>query len=347
MKILILKPSSLGDVVQALPVLRLIKQHLPTSQIYWWLDRRFVPLLEGDPDLAGVIPFERERWGSVWRWPEMAGSLRQIRAHHFDWVIDLQSLFRSGIVAWLANGGWTIGLDDAREGARGFYDVIVSRPSYDTHAVDWYLKVLSVLNVPMHWNFQWLPIRKAVAAGIREKWPIGNSRWVALQPGARWENKRWPLEHFVEVVKRLSASDASLRFVVLGSSADAALGRVLYEAEPAKCLDLTGTTSLPEMVEWIRASHLVITNDTGPMHVAAALRKPVVALFGPTEPRRTGPYGALHQVLQQQSLPCVPCMNSTCHYEKPIECLRGITPATVARAAAARLDVRLPEESFA
>ena len=262
-------------------------------------------------------------------------------------MIDLQSLFRSGIVAWLANGGWTIGLDDPREGARAFYDVIVSRPSYHTHAVDWYLSVLPVLNVPVHWNFQWLPIRKAVAAGIREKWPMGESRWVALQPGARWENKRWPVEYFTEVMARLSDSDPSLRFVVLGSSADAPLGRVLYEAQPAKCLDLTGTTSLPEMVEWIRASHLLITNDTGPMHVAAALRKPIVALFGPTEPRRTGPYGALHQVLQQQSLPCVPCMNSTCHHEKPIECLRGITPARVAQAAAIRLGSRLPQESFA
>ena len=82
------------------------------------------------------------------------------------------------------------------------------------------------------------------------------------------------------------------------------------------------------------------------MHVAAALRKPVVALFGPTEPRRTGPYGALHQVLQQQSLPCVPCMSSTCHYEKPLECLRAIIPSVVARAAATRLDLRLAEESF-
>ena len=346
MKILILKPSSLGDVVQALPVLRLIKQHLPASQIYWWLDRRLAPLLEGDPDLAGIIPFERERLGSVWHWPELARSVGRIRAHQFDWVIDLQSLFRSGIVAWLANGGWTVGLDDAREGARAFYDVIVPRPSYHTHAVDWYLSVLPVLKVPVHGNFQWLPIRKAVAAGIREKWPIGDSRWVALQPGARWDNKRWPIEYFKEVVARLSDAEPSLRFVVLGSSADAPLGRLLYEAQPAKCLDLTGTTSLPEMVEWIRASHLMITNDTGPMHVAAALRKPVVALFGPTEPRRTGPYGALHQVLQQQSLPCVPCMSSTCHYEKPLECLRAIIPSVVARAAATRLDLRLAEESF-
>ena len=105
-----------------------------------------------------------------------------------------------------------------------------------------FLAMMTVLNVPVHSNFQWLPVRKPVAAGIREKWPIGDSRWVALQPGARWENKRWPVEYFTEVVNRLSESDASLRFVVLGSSPDAPLRRVLYEAQPARCLDLTGTT---------------------------------------------------------------------------------------------------------
>ena len=340
MKILILKPSSLGDVVQALPVLRLLKQHWPASQIYWWIDRRFVSLLEGDPDLAGIIPFERERWSSVWHWPEMFGSLRQIRNHHFDWVIDLQSLFRSGLVAWLANGGCTVGLDDSREGARGFYDIVVSRASYHTHAVDWYLGVLPMLNVPLHWNFQWLPPRKAIAASIREKWSVGDSRWVALQPGARWSNKRWPIAHFAESVSRLTRWDGSLRFVVLGSSADAPLGHALYEAAPARCLDLTGTTSLPEMVEWIRTSELLITNDTGPMHVAAALNKPLLALFGPTEPRRTGPYGQLHHVLQT-SLPCSPCMKVVCHYEKPVECLRAITPAAVAKLAANRLGLRV------
>jgi heptosyltransferase-1 len=335
-KILILKPSSLGDVVQALPVARLLKKHRPSCSIYWWLDRRFLPLLEADPDLSGVIPFERERWANPIYWPEAWRSLRQIRSHQFDLVIDLQSLLRSGVVAWLANGACTIGLDDPREGARAFYDIALPRERFDTHAVDWYLSVLRALEVPVHWNFSWLPIRKAVAATIREKWPIGESRWIALQPGARWENKRWPLQHFIGVVKQLLEWDGELRFVVLGSANDAPLGQAIREAAPTSVLDLTGATSLPEMVEWIRVSHLLITNDTGPMHVGAALRKPLIALFGPTEPRRTGPYGQIDHVLQTKA-PCVPCMKATCHYEKPIECLRGTEPSIVARRAIAEL----------
>lgn len=329
MKILILKPSSLGDVVQALPVLRLLKAHFPASEIYWWIDSGLRSLLEGDPDLAGLFPFERRRWSSPMRWPEMLASIRAMRTLRFDWVIDLQSLARSGLFAWLANGELLIGLDDSREGARGFYDVSVSRPSFFTHAVDWYLEVLRRLHVPVRWNFQWLPERKEVMTSVREKWRSDSARWVVIQPGSRWPNKRWPAESFAELVRRIASDDAALRFAVLGGKEDAEPGRMIAAAEPRRCLDLTGRTTLPEMIEWIRLSELMVTNDTGPMHVAAALGKPVVALFGPTEPRRTGPYGQLNKVLQLSSLPCVPCLKERCAYEKPLECLRGISPELV------------------
>ena len=91
---------------------------------------------------------------------------------------------------------------------------------------------------------------------------------------------------------------------------------------------LTGATTLPEMIEWIRLCDVLVTNDTGPMHVAAALRKPVIALLGPTNPRRTGPYGQLQRVTQL-ALPCVPCMKPVCRFEKPLECMRAIAPETI------------------
>lgn len=105
---------------------------------------------------------------------------------------------------------------------------------------------------------------------------------------------------------------------------------------PKRCLDLTGRTSLPEMVEWIRLSQLMVTNDTGPMHVAAALDKPVVALMGPTEPRRTGPYGQMANVLQLD-LPCVPCLKPRCAWRQPNECLRALTVETVFAAVEGKL----------
>jgi len=328
LKILILKPSSLGDIIQALPVLRILKRRFPAAEIFWWLESSLMPLLEGDPDLAGVIRFDRRRWSSPRHWGEVWASVRALRAQRFDWVIDLQSLLRSAAFAWVARGGFTIGLDDAREGAPAFYDVRVPRPSWNTHAVDWYLQVLPALGVPIDWNFDWLPEHPAVQAALLQQWNPSSARWIALQPGARWENKRWPAEHFAQLVRQLATTAPDVRFAILGGEADRALGGTILAAAPDRCLDLTGRTSLVEMVEWIRHCELLVTNDTGPMHVAAALGKPVVALLGPTEPRRTGPYGQLDRVMQL-ALPCVPCMKSVCHYVKPLECLRAIAPAQV------------------
>ena len=354
MKILILKPSSLGDVIQALPVLRLLKRHRPDAEIFWWIDSALAPLLEGDPDLTGIIRFERKRWKNPLRWAEMLRSVLQMREHKFDWVIDLQSLARSGAFAWLANGKFLIGLDDAREGARGFYDVFVRRKSFHTHAVDWYLSVLPPLGVPVHQHFEWLPERPDVVAALKRKWPdkagsqtpdARRQRWIAIQPGARWPNKRWPVKNFAEVVRMLAKRFPEVRFAIFGSGDENPLGEIISRAEPERCLNLCGRTLLPEMIEWLRLCDLLITNDTGPMHVAAALGKPTVALFGPTEPRRTGPYGQLQNVLRIE-LPCAPCLKSYCTYEKPNECLLGIPPVTVFEQACWRLDTGSVRSNF-
>lgn len=336
MKVLILKPSSLGDVVQALPVLRMIKLHWPAAEVYWWIETNSAALLEGDPDLAGIIPFDRKRWGNPLNVNEVWKCISEIRSHRFDLVIDLQALVRSGAIAWLANGAFTVGLQDWRELALGFYDSSVRRPSPTTHAVDWYLEVLKVLRVPVRWDFDWLPRRSHLAGELKETWNL-NGNTIVLQPGARWLNKRWPLAHFTEVVRLLHARDEGTKFVILGGVADKELGETICEAAPAACLDLTGRTTLPEAVELIRASKLMLTNDTGPMHIAAALGKPVVGLFGPTNPARTGPYGQQQFTLQRDELGCVPCLKNYCSNPEPLACLRGISPARVAHEISARL----------
>jgi len=334
LKILILKPSSLGDVIHALPVLRLLRSHWPESRIYWWLDINLVPLLENDPDLAGIFAFQRKRWAAPHRWPEIVSSIVTMRYHRFDLAIDLQGLARSGMFAWLANARLTVGLDNlregSREGARALYDLTPPRAAPKTHAVDRYLAVLPLLKVPTHWDFEWLPRRHAAAKSVGQKWApeCQGARWIVLLPGGRWDNKRWPVQYFVELAKRLCEIPA-VRLVVLGSNNERALGETIAAAAPEFCLNLAGATSLDEMIEWIRLSRLVITNDTGPMHVAAALGRPVIAIFGPTDPSNTGPYGQLQNVMQAARLPCVPCLKSSCAYWEKLACLHAISPAAV------------------
>jgi lipopolysaccharide heptosyltransferase I len=332
LKILILKPSSLGDVIHALPVLRLLKRHFPKGEIYWWLDAALLPLLEKDPDLAGIIPFHRKRWAAPRHWPEIAASVRTMRQHRFDWAIDLQGLARSSFFAWLANAGLTVGLDNLREGsrdgARALYDLTPPRAPAHMHAVDRYLAVLPLLGVPVHRDFEWLPPRPEIAAQVEQNWHPAGTRWVALLPGGRWDNKRWPVPYWVHLVK-LIRQNPDVNFAILGSKIERALGETIAEAAPERCINLAGRTSLAEMIECIRLSQLVITNDTGPMHVAAALGRPVIALFGPTDPLSTGPYGQLGNVLQNKALPCVPCLTQKCYYRDPLACLHSITPQSV------------------
>lgn len=323
-------------MVQALPVLRLLKLHMPQGEFYWWISEGLIPLLDDDPDLAGVFPFQRNRWMSPEFWWEFIASIRRMRNMSFDWVIDLQSLARSGAVAWLARGRLKIGLDDSREGARGFYDIAVSRPSYGTHAVEWYLEVLRHLRIPIHWDFDWIPVRVDTRRSIDQKWNPEPGCWIVINPGARWQNKRWPVQYFRELADSLIRKNPWLKIAILGQSEDTDLGAYIAQDHPDRCLNLAGRTSLPEMVEWIRLSQMIVTNDTGPMHVGAALGKPVIAIFGPTEPKRTGPFHQLDKTLRAP-IPCAPCLKSFCAHSQPLECLNRITPERVFNAVQSQL----------
>ncbi|MBL9172905.1 MAG: lipopolysaccharide heptosyltransferase II [Verrucomicrobiales bacterium] len=337
MKILILKPSSLGDVVQAIPVARLIKRHLPHSEIHWWLNADLTPLLDCDPDIARVIPFERRRWGRPSGLLLAVSEIRRLRRERYDWILDLQGLARSALVGWLSDGGLFVGLDDRREGAPALHDISVPRPSETTHAVDWYLSVLRRLEIPVHHDFDWMPQYPAAAGEVAVHSGAPGDVWIAFQPGARWENKRWPAAHFAEVAERLLAHHRDWRIAILGGQSDRGLGSTIQKRAGNRVLDLTGKLSLPGMVEWIRRCSLLVTNDTGPMHVAAALRRPVVGLFGPTHPARTGPYGQTHQVLTVP-LPCAPCLKPHCGNAEFMACLTGISPDRVFRAVLSRLE---------
>lgn len=333
MRVLIIKPSSLGDVIHALPLLRLLKKAHPEAEVDWVIAAELAPLLSGDPDIRDLVLFERKDWHLPGFWSRQYARIRQLRETRYDWVIDLQGLARSGVIAWLANGAFTIGVDDPREGAAGFYDVRVPRPSPLTHAVDWYLAVAERLGIPRT-EFEWLPRREL--HGWNSPWRQDGSRKIILNPGARWMNKRWPAEYFAQLATAILRENSRAQMLILGAASEAPLARVIEAAAPDKINNLAGRTTLSEMIEIIRGCDLFVTNDTGPMHIACALARPTIALFGPTEPRRTGPYGQLQNVLQTP-LKCVPCMKATCRNPVYLECLRSISPETVLVATAARV----------
>ena len=317
----------------------MLKKHWPQGEIYWWIEAGLAPLLQEDPDLAGLILFRRNGWKAIPWWRTMWATIRAAREKRFDLVLDLQGLSRSAIFGWLANGSTFIGLDNLREGNREgaqiFYDRLAPRSPPGTPAPERYAAVLQPLGLSQVWNFEWLPPRIEIASKVRQQLERRTGRWVMLLPGARWETKRWPAEFFAETVRKLSQTDAGLNFAILGGASDKPLAQVIAASHPEKCLDLTGQTSLPEMVEWLRCASLVISNDTGPLHVAAALKRPLIAIYGPSDPTYTGPYAQSEAVLQATHLPCVPCMQRTCLFEEHLACLRSITPDRISARASA------------
>jgi len=311
----------------------MLKKHWPQSEIYWWIEAGLAGLLEEDLDLAGLILFHRKGWDGIPWWRAMWTSIREAREKRFDLVLDLQGLSRSAIFGWLVNGGTFIGLDNLREGNREgaqiFYDRIAPRSPPGTPAPERYAAILQPLGLSVDWNFEWFPARTKIAETVRQRVEKRAGPWIMLLPGARWETKRWPAEFFAQTVRKLSETHRDLNFAILGAASDKPIAEVICAAKPESCLDLTGGTSLTEMIEWLRFASLVISNDTGPLHVAAALRRPLIAIYGPSDPTYTGPYGQAGAVLQATHLECVPCMERTCAFHERLACLRSITPAQV------------------
>jgi lipopolysaccharide heptosyltransferase II len=338
-----------------MPVLRAVKRRLPQAQIYWWIEASLAPLFEGDPDLSGLFIFRRKGWRTFAWWREVWTTVRSVRHHRFDYVLDLQGLSRSGFFSWLANGKTTVGLDNDREGNREgaqiFYDLLAPRSAPGTPPAVRYLGALEPLGMPVSWDFEWLPQRPVAAATVGEQIGafISNSALatrhpslIALLPGARWPNKRWPVEFFAQTVNRLCEANKNTLFAVLGVAADGPLAELISRQHSDRCLNLTGKTSLSEMIEWLRRADLVISNDTGPMHVAAALNRPVLAIYGPSDPLYTGPHQQASNVLQAKHLPCVPCMKQTCSYHEPLACMRAITPEQICSRALSMLSTARP-----
>ena len=331
MKVLILKPSSLGDIIHALPVLRLIKRQRPNWVVHWWIAKHFAPLLEMDPDIAALHYFDRNAWSDAQGLYRSFESIGQMRSEEFDVVIDLQGLVRSALHGWAARGAYRIGLQQNREGAALFYDEHVERPTSDTHAVDWCRAVLPRLGLEGEGQFEWIPKRPWLNERLTGQGFVPGQRWVILCPGARWSSKQWPVEYFEQLMRELA--DGSVKFAVVGGGAEKALGQRLAGRED--CVDLTGKTTLPELTEWLRAGSVVVSNDSGPMHVAAAVGTPVIALFGPTSASKTGPYNALGTVLTADSLECAACARGVSYRAEGHNCMRSISPDTVAAAVAA------------
>jgi len=322
-KILVVKPSSLGDVVHSLPFLNSLRSCFPKSEIHWVIAAGLEGLLEGHPMIDRLIVIQKDMWkklsaaGRTMR--EIGALYAQLRREKYDLAIDLQGLLRSGLICAASAAPVRIGFSEAREGSRLFYTHRI-KGGRDVHAVERYMKIAGALGCydkRIIFPFAKSKVVGETAAVLEDGLP-----YAVIVAGARWDTKIWPAASFGKV-----ASMLPMRSVVVGGKKEMPLAEEAAAVSGGKARSLAGATSLPELIEIIRGATMVISNDSGPMHIAAGFGIPVAAIFGPTSPVRTGPYGNGHIIIRSEEK-CSPCFRRHC---PDLRCMRGISPEFVYR----------------
>jgi lipopolysaccharide heptosyltransferase I len=337
MKILVIKPSSLGDIIHSLPFLKALKDNFRDAHIEWVISKNFKDILEGNPLINKLIVFDKDSWkkpGNLLKTiKEMKALVKTLKLEHYDLVVDLQGLLRSGLITFFASSPLKVGFKQAREGSRFFYNRKIPVNS-DLHAVDKCLKIAKAIRkeqstehraqntekieFPLYIYKEAKENVRKLLGGLKEK------EYVVIVPSARWETKRWPAGNFSRLISKLP-----VQCVIAGSSADKNVAQKVIDSSESSIINLCGRTNLKELIALIAGAKVVVSNDSGPMHIGAALGVPVIALFGPTDPVKTGPYGwqgNKNLKVIRTPIPCSPCFKRKC--KDPL-CMRGISVDTV------------------
>ncbi len=290
--ICIIKPSSLGDIVHSLPILPALRQLFPTARISWVVSAPFRSLLDGHPHLDQVIAFER---GGLHLSPRgalgIARLLGRLYKQKYDLTIDLQGLLRSGLMTAATRAPVLVGMADAREGARFIYTHRVDASRLALHAVDRIRRVAAALGLDDFEPSFLIPTSAHDRRWATESLAAVPRPRLVFNLGARWLTKRWPPEHFAEVARR-AFLEFGAGLIAVGSASDRPLvASFRNHLGTLPLLDLSGQTTLLQLAALAEQSDLFVSNDTGPLHVAAAAGASVVGIYTCTSPRLTGPYG--------------------------------------------------------
>jgi heptosyltransferase I len=292
-RIVIIKPSALGDVVHALPVLGALRDRFPNAHIAWIVNRAYQPLIDGHPCLNETIPFDRSALKTGWR--RAAGSsftfARLLRRKRFDLVVDLQGLARSGLMSLATGAERRIGLSTAREGARLAYtDIVTIKNPVERHAIDHYWDVATALGAGSCAKEFNVPIRPDAQRWAAAQLADCPRPWMVFGVGARWLTKRWPPTSFAELANRaFSMYGGTVVFV--GAPDEKQLAAEVASQLRGPFRDFVGATNLNQLAALLDTADVMIANDTGPLHLAVALGRPAVAPYTCTSIRRHGPYG--------------------------------------------------------
>lgn len=333
-RICFIKPSALGDVIQALPVLHGMRKRWPKAQISWVLNQSFAPLLRGHPDLHSVIEFRRHSRGfsrlkSFWQLG------KRLRSEHFDLTIDQQGLLRSGVMTWITRSARRVGFSHAREGATFAYTDKIAVDWREVSAVTRNWEMMKVFGCQSEPPAPQLALTDQERHWAKEQLAHLPRPLLAIHPGAQWQTKRWPPEHFATLAKQ--AREAfGVGIVLVGGPGESSLCEPILSTLHGNVLNLAEKTTLRQLAAVLAEADVYLSGDSGPMHLAAAVNTPVVAVFTCTSPVRAGPYGIGHRIVQTQ----VACAASYLKKCRSMICMNELTPTRVWPALEASLSLQ-------
>jgi 3-deoxy-D-manno-octulosonic-acid transferase/heptosyltransferase-1 len=322
--ILIVKLSAIGDVIHTLPALNAVRIHYPDANITWLVEEDAALLVQGHEALDRVIVSKRKRWLKALRSSsflntaqEVFGFIKALRDTRYDMIFDFQALLKSGILIALAKGRRKIGFGKGLEHMEYSYLFLNERVpavSMEHHALSRGLMMLNALGISTPGVEYKLPVsdrdRQKVDDLLQRYGVVNPRRFVVINPVAKWESKLWSNRKFAQLADRIVAQ-YDVGVVFSGSFEDRQTIHQIKIDMGAPAVNLAGKTTLKMLAALYARADAVISTDTGPMHLAVAVGTPVVALFGPTAPWRTGPYGLGHQVVTAGQT-CAPCFKRHC-----------------------------------
>ena len=347
-RILIIKLGAVGDVIHTLPVLETLRHCFPQAHIGWAVEEAAAPILEGNPALSELILLDRKKVRGASGLLYFRQWLRSLREKHFETALDPHNLFKSGMIAYGSGASLRIGFKKFREGNFLFMNRRIKPASRHKHAVEKYLCLLAplgiqetqwVLRFPLNW-------RPPDADRIERFWAqegfdrpgVKHDAVVAINPGASWPSKRWMPDRYARVADRL-VKEQGVRILISWGPGERALADGVARAMSEKGV-IAPETDLKQLTALIKRCRLLVTGDTGPLHIAAALGVPTVSLFGPSDPARNGPYGHGHAVVRSPIPPAT-------HWQKKEvgdHWMKAISVEAVVEAAVSSLkDVRSKE----
>jgi heptosyltransferase-1 len=295
-KILIIKPSAMGDIVMAFPAVCCLKDNFPDVQLHWFVRPEFAPLIEGHKCIDKLVIFQRRKLGKWWyklsAFAELVKLIKQLRKEKYDIVFDFQGRFRSAIFARFSGCKKRFGPAQTQEFTKPFYTDRIAVSQQSVNVVDYFLDMVCAAGAkrtPVRFALQ--PQKQAVdeLGKILSENQIDKDNYAVFVPGATVETKRWPVENFAGLANKVSEK-YQCGIVIAGVESEKEIAEKLKSLASVPVVNLAGGTNIPQLVALLAQAKFVVSNDTGPAHIAAALAVPIALVFGLTNPNRVGPY---------------------------------------------------------